>query len=84
MRQPQKGGRRTDQKLTRIIQRYLPEEYAERKTAVCYFEIKSSFKLKVQAQEEEAEMLERLPIFVCTLAFPGVPCPLHVFEPRHR
>ena len=25
-----------------------------------------------------------LPIFVCTLAFPGVPCPLHVFEPRHR
>lgn len=29
-------------------------------------------------------MLLRLPIFVCTLAFPGVPCPLHVFEPRHR
>jgi len=27
---------------------------------------------------------EREPIFVCTIAFPSVPCPLHVFEPRYR
>lgn len=25
-----------------------------------------------------------IPIFVCTLAFPSLPCPLHVFEPRYR
>ncbi|XP_038124127.1 LON peptidase N-terminal domain and RING finger protein 1 [Cyprinodon tularosa] len=25
-----------------------------------------------------------IPIFVCTVAFPGVPCPLHIFEPRYR
>ncbi|TSQ81044.1 LON peptidase N-terminal domain and RING finger protein 1 [Bagarius yarrelli] len=25
-----------------------------------------------------------IPIFVCTVAFPGIPCPLHVFEPRYR
>ncbi|XP_048488920.1 uncharacterized protein LOC105387093 isoform X3 [Plutella xylostella] len=27
---------------------------------------------------------DRLPIFVCTVAFPTVPCPLYVFEPRYR
>ncbi|NXT99195.1 LONF2 protein, partial [Buphagus erythrorhynchus] len=25
-----------------------------------------------------------VPIFVCTMAFPTIPCPLHVFEPRYR
>lgn len=25
-----------------------------------------------------------IPIFVCTVAYPGMPCPLHVFEPRYR
>ncbi len=27
---------------------------------------------------------EDLPVFVCTLAYPGLPCPLHIFEPRYR
>lgn len=25
-----------------------------------------------------------IPIFICTMAFPGVSCPLHIFEPRYR
>ncbi len=25
-----------------------------------------------------------VPIFVCTLAFPFAPCPLHIYEPRYR
>ncbi|KAL0175891.1 hypothetical protein M9458_028221, partial [Cirrhinus mrigala] len=25
-----------------------------------------------------------IPIFVCTVAYPGIPCPLHIFEPRYR
>jgi Lon protease-like protein len=25
-----------------------------------------------------------IPIFVCTMSFPSIPCPLHVFEPRYR
>ena len=25
-----------------------------------------------------------IPVFVCTLACPSIPCPLHVFEPRYR
>ena len=43
-----------------------------------------TFKFHFKAKDDEEEMQKLLPIFVCTLAFPGVPCPLHVFEPRHR
>jgi hypothetical protein len=27
---------------------------------------------------------EEIPIFICTVGFPGMPCPLHIFEPRYR
>lgn len=27
---------------------------------------------------------DEIPIFVCTLAVPGVACPLHIFEPRYK
>lgn len=27
---------------------------------------------------------KNIPIFVCTMSFPGLVCPLHVFEPRYR
>uniref|UniRef100_A0A2K5I1T3 RING-type domain-containing protein n=1 Tax=Colobus angolensis palliatus TaxID=336983 RepID=A0A2K5I1T3_COLAP len=30
------------------------------------------------------EELINVPTFVCTMAYPTVPCPLHVFEPRYR
>ena len=26
----------------------------------------------------------QIPVFVCTMSFPAVVCPLHVFEPRYR
>ncbi|XP_054576065.1 LON peptidase N-terminal domain and RING finger protein 1 isoform X3 [Eptesicus fuscus] len=29
-------------------------------------------------------LTKNVPIFVCTIAYPTVPCPLHVFEPRYR
>jgi len=50
---------------------HLPEEYAERS----------------QIHEQEMKEMcsqDKVPIFVCTLAFPTVLCPLHVFEPRYR
>jgi len=25
-----------------------------------------------------------VPVFICTVSFPNIPCPLHVFEPRYR
>ncbi|KAJ7425723.1 LON peptidase N-terminal domain and RING finger protein 1 isoform X2 [Willisornis vidua] len=29
-------------------------------------------------------LTKNVPMFVCTMAYPTVPCPLHVFEPRYR
>ncbi|XP_029972156.1 LON peptidase N-terminal domain and RING finger protein 1 [Salarias fasciatus] len=46
--------------------------------------------LDERKQVHDAEMAELsnltkdIPIFVCTVAYPGVPCPLHIFEPRYR
>uniref|UniRef100_A0A6M2DZL5 Putative e3 ubiquitin ligase n=1 Tax=Xenopsylla cheopis TaxID=163159 RepID=A0A6M2DZL5_XENCH len=34
--------------------------------------------------EEETQNEARLPVFVCTTAYPTVPCPLFVSEPRYR
>ncbi|XP_010181689.1 PREDICTED: LON peptidase N-terminal domain and RING finger protein 1-like, partial [Mesitornis unicolor] len=33
---------------------------------------------------ELSNLTKNIPIFVCTMSFPGVSCPLHVFEPRYR
>uniref|UniRef100_W5JY51 LON peptidase N-terminal domain and ring finger 4 n=1 Tax=Astyanax mexicanus TaxID=7994 RepID=W5JY51_ASTMX len=58
--------------LQEIMTRLFPQQLAERK------------------QVHDAEMAELsnltkdIPIFVCTVAYPGIPCPLHVFEPRYR
>ncbi|PWN46674.1 LON-domain-containing protein [Violaceomyces palustris] len=35
-------------------------------------------------EQEEREARLSTPIFVCTLAFPGMPTILHIFEPRYR
>ncbi|MGH0116621.1 UNVERIFIED_CONTAM: hypothetical protein FKN15_012216 [Acipenser sinensis] len=46
--------------------------------------------LEERKQVHDSEMAELsnltkdIPIFVCTMAYPGVPCPLHVFELRYR
>uniref|UniRef100_A0A3Q3FF10 LON peptidase N-terminal domain and ring finger 4 n=1 Tax=Labrus bergylta TaxID=56723 RepID=A0A3Q3FF10_9LABR len=58
--------------LQEIMTRLFPSQLTERK------------------QVHDAEMAELsnltkdIPIFVCTVAYPGVPCPLHIFEPRYR
>ncbi|XP_072262304.1 LON peptidase N-terminal domain and RING finger protein 1 isoform X2 [Pyxicephalus adspersus] len=58
--------------LEDLIKQYLPEQLSERK----------------RIHEEETLELSNLtlnvPMFVCTMAYPTVPCPLHVFEPRYR
>ncbi|KAI1898402.1 hypothetical protein AGOR_G00071960 [Albula goreensis] len=46
--------------------------------------------LEERKQVHEAEIAELsnltkdIPIFVCTVACPGISCPLHIFEPRYR
>lgn len=32
----------------------------------------------------EIENEPSVPVFICTTAYPNVPCPLYVYEPRHR
>ena len=62
--------------LQTIILTYFQKEYQER----------------LQIHEEELNELAKMgqdnqheiPVFVCTLGFPTVLCPLHIFEPRYR
>ncbi|XP_014068208.1 LON peptidase N-terminal domain and RING finger protein 3 [Salmo salar] len=55
-----------------LICKYLPSELMDRQ--------------KVNAEEiaDLSNLNKNVPIFVCTMAFPTVPCPLHVFEPCYR
>ncbi|KAG8448274.1 hypothetical protein GDO86_015388 [Hymenochirus boettgeri] len=58
--------------LEDLIASYFPEELKDRKTVY---------------EEEIAELSNlntNVPIFVCTMAYPTVPCPLHIFEPCYR
>ncbi|WAR00617.1 LONF3-like protein [Mya arenaria] len=62
--------------IENIIEAYFPEDCIERMS---------------QHEEEIQELASMgldsehdIPIFVCTLAYPYVSCPLHIFEPRYR
>lgn len=41
-------------------------------------------KVYASRQLQELEKEPALPIFICTTAFPAVPCPLFIYEPRYR
>ncbi|KAL4609066.1 LON peptidase N-terminal domain and RING finger protein 2 [Arapaima gigas] len=58
--------------MEEVLVRYLSEELAERK------------KIHEEEMKELSNLNQEVPIFVCTMAFPTIPCPLHVFEPRYR
>ncbi|KAM4048843.1 LON peptidase N-terminal domain and RING finger protein 1 [Anomaloglossus baeobatrachus] len=58
--------------LEELINQYLPEELCERK------------RLHEEETVELSDLTKNVPMFVCTMAYPTVPCPLHVFEPRYR
>ncbi|XP_040002024.1 LON peptidase N-terminal domain and ring finger 1, like [Xiphias gladius] len=58
--------------LDTLIKQYLSQEYAERT------------KTHLEETRELSDLTKNVPIFVCTMAYPTVPCPLHVFEPRYR
>ncbi|XP_026551959.1 LON peptidase N-terminal domain and RING finger protein 3-like [Pseudonaja textilis] len=58
--------------LEELMTTVFPSQLAERK-------------LVHQAEMVELSNLNKnIPIFVCTMSFPGLVCPLHVFEPRYR
>ncbi|XP_072837089.2 LON peptidase N-terminal domain and RING finger protein 3 [Pogona vitticeps] len=58
--------------LEELIAKYLPEELTERR------------KLYEEEMAELSNLNKNVPIFVCTMAYPTVPCPLHIFEPCYR
>ncbi|XP_052460679.1 LON peptidase N-terminal domain and RING finger protein 1 [Carassius gibelio] len=60
------------QVLDNIIKQHLSKEHSER------------LKLHAEETKELSDLTKNVPIFVCTMAYPTVPCPLHVFEPRYR
>ncbi|XP_031223142.1 LON peptidase N-terminal domain and RING finger protein 2 [Mastomys coucha] len=55
-----------------LIFRYLSDELTDRK------------RVYDEEMSELSNLTRDVPIFVCAMAFPTVPCPLHVFEPRYR
>ncbi|XP_053259096.1 LON peptidase N-terminal domain and RING finger protein 1 [Podarcis raffonei] len=63
---------RITQLLEELIVKYLPAELSERK------------RINDEETAEYSSLTKNVPVFVCTMAYPTVPCPLHVFEPRYR
>jgi len=66
----------TSEFIEETMRRMLPAEFAERQRLY---------------EEEMTELIgastdgrTTIPVFVCTMSFPNIPCPLHVFEPRYR
>uniref|UniRef100_A0AAZ3R401 LON peptidase N-terminal domain and ring finger 2 n=1 Tax=Oncorhynchus tshawytscha TaxID=74940 RepID=A0AAZ3R401_ONCTS len=58
--------------MEEVLQRYLSEELAERS------------KVYQEEMAELSNLAQEVPIFICTMAFPTIPCPLQVFEPCYR
>ncbi|KAI3351997.1 hypothetical protein L3Q82_020825 [Scortum barcoo] len=58
--------------MENLISKYLPTELLERQ------------KIHQEEMTELSNLNKNVPIFVCTMAFPTVPCPLHIFEPCYR
>ncbi|TMS17216.1 LON peptidase N-terminal domain and RING finger protein 3 [Larimichthys crocea] len=58
--------------MENLISKYLPSELIERQ------------KIHQEEMAEFSNLNKNVPIFVCTMAFPTVPCPLHIFEPCYR
>ncbi|XP_069026874.1 LON peptidase N-terminal domain and RING finger protein 1 [Embiotoca jacksoni] len=58
--------------LQDIMTRLFPSQLADRK------------QIHDAEMAELSNLTKDIPIFVCTVAYPGIPCPLHIFEPRYR
>ncbi|XP_008325483.1 LON peptidase N-terminal domain and RING finger protein 3 [Cynoglossus semilaevis] len=58
--------------MENLILKYFPFELMERQ------------KVHQEEMAELSNLNKNVPIFVCTMAFPTVPCPLHIFEPCYR
>eukprot|EP00118_Oscarella_pearsei_P021189 m.236620 g.236620 ORF g.236620 m.236620 type:complete len:591 (+) comp40136_c0_seq9:168-1940(+) len=66
--------------LEKLIKKYFASEYQKRQTEQEQELQQAAGPSVEQVMSPEGE----IPIFVCVPAFPGVECPLHIFEPRYR
>ncbi|XP_033120926.1 LON peptidase N-terminal domain and RING finger protein 1-like [Anneissia japonica] len=63
--------------IQKIIKQYFEKEFHERE------EIHAEEMEELRgASKGHGESV--IPLFICTIAFPTIPCPLHIFEPRYR
>ncbi|KAG2465573.1 LON peptidase N-terminal domain and ring finger 1, like [Polypterus senegalus] len=58
--------------IEKLLHKYFLMEHLERK------------RIHNEETMELSDLTKNVPVFVCTMAYPTVPCPLHVFEPRYR
>lgn len=65
----------TDKVVEQVIKKFYPSVYSENLSEMLAESL-------LCAAVNDREM--KVPIFVCVLTFPGVRCPLHIFEPRYR
>lgn len=78
--------------LEECMRKLIPEEFTERERTVAaeLMELAGLSSLPTEPSRqfcgnfEEANGCSEIPIFVCTISFPNVRCPLHIFEPRYR
>lgn len=59
-----------------VLQTFFPEDFVERKLI-----FEEEMEELVNAGKDPEHVI---PLFVCAMAFPTIPCPLHIFEPRYR
>eukprot|EP00127_Corallochytrium_limacisporum_P000555 Clim_evm11s18 gene=Clim_evmTU11s18 len=65
---------------------YLTERHGVNRVLEQFIKMRfdKEYEERTKQYEEEEETSQNIPLFVCTLAYPGIPCPLHIFEPRYR
>ena len=68
-----------NQFIQAAILQFLPKDHAERVEQHL-----EDIAADVSSGRSDNDNVCEVPIFVCTMAFPSVPCPLHVFEPKYR
>ncbi|EDO49921.1 predicted protein [Nematostella vectensis] len=61
--------------LDGMIKDFFPVQYEKRKNL---------YAAEMEELRRGIDGSGTIPIFICTLAFPTVQCPLHIFEPRYR
>ncbi|XP_077984648.1 LON peptidase N-terminal domain and RING finger protein 3-like [Glandiceps talaboti] len=67
----------TTEIMEKMVVKFLPQELEERKKL-------HEAEMEELANYANSDSVSEIPVFVCTLAYPTIPCPLHIFEPRYR